>query len=108
MRLMAAAPTLGPDFVGLGSCAAWPFEATRVPHEITAPGAEPIIVIGGRNDPATSYEQAVDLAAMLESGVLISVSAEGHGQYNQGNACVDHPVNEYFLTGTAPTGPIDC
>lgn len=106
--IMAAAPTLGPDFVGLGSCAAWPFEATRVPHEITAPGAEPIIVIGGRNDPATSYEQAVDLAAMLESGVLISVSAEGHGQYNQGNACVDQPVNQYFLTGTAPTGPIDC
>lgn len=107
-RILAAAPTLGPDFIGLGSCAAWPFEATREPHEITAPGAEPIIVIGGRNDPATPYQQAVDLADMLESGVLISVDAEGHGQYGQGDACVDEPVDEYFLTGVAPTGPIDC
>ncbi len=107
-QIMAAAPTLGPDFVGLGSCAAWPFEATRVPHEITAPGAEPIIVIGGINDPATSYQQAVDLATMLESGVLISVDDEGHGQYNGGNACVDGPVNQYFLTGTAPTADLDC
>jgi pimeloyl-ACP methyl ester carboxylesterase len=107
-QIMAAAPTLGPDFVGLSSCAAWPFEATRTPHEITAPGADPIIVIGGLNDPATSYQQAVDLAGMLESGVLISVDAEGHGQYNNGNGCVDGPVNQYYLTGTAPTGDLDC
>lgn len=107
-QILEAAPTLGPDFIGLGSCAAWPFEATREPHEITAPGAEPIIVIGGRNDPATPYQQAVDLADMLESGVLISVDAEGHGQYGQGNACVDEPVNAYFLTGTAPSGDLDC
>ena len=107
-EIMQAAPTLGPDFVGIGSCAAWPFEATRAPHEITAPGADPIIVVGGLNDPATSYQQAVDLAGMLESGVLISVDAEGHGQYNNGNACVDRPINEYFLTGTAPTGDLDC
>ena len=107
-QIMAAAPTLGPDFVGLGSCAGWPVEATREPHAITAPGADPIIVIGGMNDPATPYQQAVDLAEMLESGVLISVDAEGHGQYYTGNECVDGPVNEYFLTGRAPTGQIDC
>lgn len=107
-EIMAVAPTLGPDFVGIGTCAAWPFEATRTPQEITAPGAEPIIVIGGINDPATSYEQAVELSEMLESGVLISVDAEGHGQYYSGNSCVDRPVNDYFLNGTAPTGDIDC
>lgn len=107
-QIMAAAPTLGADFVGLSTCAGWPFEATREPHAITAAGADPIIVIGGINDPATPYQQAVDLAAMLESGVLISVDAEGHGQYYKGNECVDRPVNEYFLTGVAPTGQIDC
>ncbi|WP_405219450.1 alpha/beta hydrolase [Agrococcus sp. Ld7] len=106
--IMAAAPTLGPDFVGVGSCAVWPFEPTRVPHEITAPGAEPIIVIGGLNDPATSYQQSVELAAMLESGVLITVDAEGHSQYNNGNRCVDAPVNEYFLTGSAPPADLTC
>lgn len=109
-EILAVAPTLGPGFVGLSSCAAWPFEATREPHAITAPGADPIIVIGGRNDPATPYEQAVALADMLESGVLVSVDAEGHGQYYapMPNACVDEPVNEYFLTGVAPTADLDC
>ncbi|WP_306232554.1 alpha/beta fold hydrolase [Agrococcus beijingensis] len=109
-EIMAAAPTLGPDFVGLSSCAAWPFEATREPHAITAPGADPIIVIGGLNDPATPYQQSVELAAMLESGVLISVDAEGHSQYNgvNRNRCVDEPVNEYFLTGVAPTADLTC
>ncbi len=103
------APTLWQAFTGMSTCAAWPFEATREPHVITAPGAEPIVVIGGINDPATPYEQSVTLAEQLESGVLITVDAEGHSQYNQGNACVDEPVNEYFLTGTAPAGDIaDC
>ena len=108
--IMQAAPTLGPDFVGLSSCAAWPFEATRQPHAIRAPGADPIIVIGGLNDPATPYQQSVDLAAMLESGVLISVDGEGHGQYYAPvpNPCVDAAVNEYFLTGVAPGADLSC
>lgn len=105
--IRAVAPTLWQQFSGMSTCAAWPFAATREPHVITAPGAEPIIVIGGRNDPATPYEQSVSLAEQLESGVLISVDAEGHSQYNQDNACVDDPVNEYLLTGTAPSGDID-
>lgn len=106
-EIRTVAPTLWQAFSGMSTCAAWPFEATREPHVITAPGAEPIIVIGGLNDPATPYEQSVTLAEQLESGVLISVDAEGHSQYNLDNACVDEPVNEYFLTGTAPSGDID-
>ncbi|GAA2171509.1 alpha/beta hydrolase [Agrococcus versicolor] len=107
-RIQEVAPTLWEDFTGMSICASWPFEATREPHVITAPGAEPIVVIGGRNDPATPYEQSVSLADQLESGVLISVDAEGHSQYNLGNACVDEPVNAYFLTGAAPTDDLDC
>ncbi|QCR18589.1 alpha/beta hydrolase [Agrococcus sp. SGAir0287] len=107
-EIQQVAPTLWRQFSGMSTCAAWPFAATREPHVITAPGAEPIIVIGGLNDPATPYEQSVSLADQLESGVLITVDAEGHSQYNQGDACVDDPVNEYFLTGTAPTADLDC
>lgn len=102
------APTLWPDFVGVGACASWPFEATREPHEVTAPGSNPIIVIGGLNDPATPYDWSVRLAEQLESGVLITVDAEGHSQYNQGNGCVDDPVNDYFLNGNAISDDIDC
>lgn len=107
-EVQEVAPTLWPDFVGMSTCASWPFEATREPHEITAPGANPIIVIGGLNDPATPYDWSVRLAEMLESGVLITVDAEGHSQYNGGNACVDDPVNDYFLNGNAITDDIEC
>lgn len=101
------APTVGRYFSGLSSCLDWPNAGSRDQSKIEAPGANPIIVIGGINDPATPYEQSVSLADQLESGVLITVSAEGHGQYGQGNACVDGPVSNYLLTGDAPTADID-
>ena len=101
------APTVGRYFSGLSSCLDWPNAGSRTQAPITAPGADPIIVIGGINDPATPYEQSVSLADQLESGILITVEAEGHGQYGNGNACVDTPVSEYLLTGNAPTGDID-
>lgn len=101
------APTVGRYFIGLSSCLDWPNAGSRDQSKIEAPGANPIIVIGGINDPATPYEQSVSLADQLESGVLITVSAEGHGQYGQGNSCVDGPVTEYLLTGNAPSADID-
>ncbi|WP_430592292.1 alpha/beta hydrolase [Humidisolicoccus flavus] len=107
-ELQEVAPIFGQDFAGGGICGSWPFESTREPHEINAPGANQIIVIGGTNDPATPYEWSVKTADMLDSGVLITVEAEGHGQYNSGNACVDQPVTDYFLNGTELSGDLDC
>ena len=101
------APTVGRYFVGLSSCLDWPNAGSRDQSKIEAPGANPIIVIGGINDPATPYEQSVSLADQLESGILITVDAEGHGQYGSGNSCVDAPVSNYLLTGDAPSGDID-
>ena len=106
-EVMREAPTVGRYFVGLSSCIDWPNAGSRSQEPITAPGADPIIVIGGINDPATPYEQSVTLADQLESGILITVDAEGHGQYGNGNSCVDVPVTEYLLTGNAPAGDID-
>ena len=83
-----------------------PSEADREP--IHAAGADPIVVIGTTGDPATPYEWAVALADQLSSGVLVTLVGEGHTGYNKGNACVDEPVNAYFLTGTAPSGALDC
>lgn len=107
-RVQEEAPTLGRFFVGLSSCLDWPNAGSRSLDPITAPGADPIIVIGGLNDPATHYDESVALADMLESGILITVSDEGHGQYGNGNFCVDDPVSDYLLNGNAPSGDIDC
>lgn len=107
-QVQEAAPLLSRFFIGPTSCINWPYPADRTSDEITAPGANPIVVIGGLNDPATPYQWSVDLAEQLESGVLITVDAEGHSQFNSGDPCVDDPVIEYFLTGTAPTADITC
>ena len=106
-RIQDEAPTVGRFFVGLSSCLDWPNAGSRSLDPITAPGADPIIVIGGLNDPATHYDESVALADMLESGILITVADEGHGQYGNGNMCVDEPVNDYLLNGNAPSGDID-
>jgi pimeloyl-ACP methyl ester carboxylesterase len=108
-QLRKAAPTFG-EFWGYSEklCELWPYPATGAPHEITAPGAGPIVVIGTTGDPATPYHGAVALAEALESGVLITFDGEGHTAYGRSNDCVGDAVDEYFLSGTAPEADLSC
>ncbi len=62
----------------------------------TATGAPPILVIGTSGDPATPYEWSVELADLLDSGVLFTVEAEGHTAYGS-IACVQPPVDAYLV-----------
>jgi predicted alpha/beta hydrolase family esterase len=80
----------------------------NTPHQIKAPGAKPIVVVGTTRDPATPYADAVSLAAQLDSGVLITRDGDGHTGYHEGNTCVDQAVESYFLTGTPPTDGLKC
>lgn len=110
----AAAPILGKyatydDFAVLDiACTNWPFPRAELPSSFTAEGAAPILVIGTTNDPATPYASAVSLAEQLSSGVLISYTGEGHTIYNQGVACIDDVVDEYFVNGTVPAADPMC
>lgn len=105
----AASPLFGP-YVATGSvpCSYWPAEPTNEPHEIVAPGAAPILVIGTTGDPATPYESSVALAETLESGVLLTFEGNGHTAYEQGNICIDERVDLYFLTGATPPEGTTC
>ena len=87
---LEASPTLGEVFawslVGCQGMAVEPSEASRLEgDEITAAGAEPILVVGTTRDPATPYEWAEALAAQLEPGVLLTRDGDGHTAYNSGN-----------------------
>lgn len=109
-RLLAEqAPTVAPYWSGgVDVCDVWPVPPTGTREALTARGADPIVVIGSTNDPATPYEWAVALADQLASGVLVTRVGEGHTGYNKGNACVDEAVEAYFADGTVPTDGLRC
>ena len=108
-RFEKASPTFGAIFAySLSSCAQWPIHTGRVPAEIHAAGAAPILVVGTTRDPATPLEWAEALAEQLDSGVLVRRDGDGHTGYLAGNQCVDSVVESYLVSGEVPDGTVDC
>ena len=89
-------------------CGYWPVPPTGEPQEISATGADPIVVIGTTRDPATPYEWAVQLRDQLDDAALISFDGDGHTAYTRSNACVDDAVDAYYLEGTVPEDGLTC
>ncbi len=107
-EIAQVAPTFA-DWFALGpGCETWPFQSTRTPHAVTAPGAEPILVIGTTGDPATPYLWAEALADQLESGTLLTWEGEGHTAYGRSGSCISDKVEAYFLDGTVPADGTTC
>jgi pimeloyl-ACP methyl ester carboxylesterase len=104
-----ASPVFGRVFAwGLTSCDGFTPRTDEKPPAIHAHGAQPIVVIGTTRDPATPYRWAVALSHQLDSGVLISRDGDGHTGYHQGNACVDHAVESYLVSGVVPRNGLSC
>ena len=70
-------------------------------------GAPPVLVIGNTGDAATPYENAVTVAARLESGVLVTVESDGHTAVGS-NPCVDALVASYLIGLTVPAPDTRC
>ncbi|WP_231494816.1 alpha/beta hydrolase [Cellulomonas sp. KRMCY2] len=104
----AVAPTFGKDFGLAIGCETWPFQSTVERERITAPGAEPILVVGTTGDPATPYEWSVALAEQLESGTLLSWEGEGHTAYGRANDCLNDAVDAYLVQGVVPADGLVC
>ena len=103
-----AAPRFGETTAySLLPCVFWPGAERRVPRVYTAAGAPPILVVGTLRDPATPYEWSVDLAAGLESGVLLSYDGDGHTATGK-NACVDGYAVGYLVGLVVPPAGITC
>ncbi|MCF4119552.1 alpha/beta hydrolase [Antribacter sp. KLBMP9083] len=108
-EIEAAAPTLGKSFGYSGiECTDWPFPPAEQEFDITAAGADPIVVIGTTNDPATPYKWAQALASTLESGVLVTYQGEGHTAYGRSNNCISRAVEDYLVHGTVPQDGLTC
>ncbi|MBF8191329.1 alpha/beta fold hydrolase [Nonomuraea sp. K274] len=91
-----------------GVCAHWPVRGDDTARRIDATGSAPIVVIGGKGDPATPYEWATALTAQLKTGVLVTYEGEGHGAYLSGNGCVMKTADAYLLEGKVPAQNTSC
>jgi pimeloyl-ACP methyl ester carboxylesterase len=108
-QLVAAAPvTTVPSPVGDILCQNWPFGFGGDLAPVRAEGAPPILVIGTTGDPATPYHWAQALAEQLASGILLTFDGEGHIAYDEGVACVNDVVDDFFLTGALPAADPVC
>ena len=103
------APTWG-AFLAWGSvpCGVWPIQTGKQPHKVAAPGSGPIVVVGTTRDPATIYEWSVRLRQQLSNAVLITFDGDGHTAYTRSNACVDRPIDAYYVSGTVPKDGLKC
>ena len=110
----AAAPTVGrylafDSWVRVDSvCQSWPVPPAPGPAPVAAPGAAPILLVGGSADPSTPYSWAQSLAGQLESAVLVTRVGGGHTSYARGNDCIDGVVEDYLVTGTPPSTDTVC
>jgi hypothetical protein len=84
------------------ACSNWPVPRIQPVPDYSAKGAPPIVVVGTTRDPATPYQQAVNLAHELDSGVLLSRDGDGHTAYDSGNTCIRDAVDAYLADGTVP------
>ncbi|MFB4285310.1 MULTISPECIES: alpha/beta hydrolase [unclassified Nonomuraea] len=92
----------------IGACAHWPAPGDDAAKRIDATGSGPIVVIGGKGDPATPYQWSTRLTEQLKTGVLVTYEGEGHGAYLSGNECVTTTVESYLLEGKLPAKGAGC
>ena len=88
-------------------CVSWPAPATPADHAPVAAGAPPILVVGALLDTQDAYQWSVEMAATLESGVLLRHDGTGHPSYFM-SACVEDAVNAYLLDLTLPPPNLIC
>lgn len=105
----AAHPLAGArELAYAATCAAWPVPAApRV--RVTGKGLPTTLMLNSEHDPATYYEGALAAHRALRGSRLVTVTGGGdHGQYQNGNSCVDGLVNAYLLDGAAPEHDMTC
>jgi pimeloyl-ACP methyl ester carboxylesterase len=98
----AKAPLFGPYLAYGGVTCKFFNQDTEVTIEPMTT-SNPVIVIGTTGDPATPYEWSRGLSKLLKNSRLISLTGEGHTGQGQGNACIDDQIDDFYLTGKAPT-----
>ena len=96
-------PRLTSIFYGDLPCAFWPDSAQALarPAPLTGVGYT-TFVLGATADPATPYQQGVDVYHRVADGYLITQTGGPHVIFGRGVECVDSLVSNYLATGALP------
>lgn len=76
--------------------------------EVNYSGSAPVVVIGGKNDPATPFRWAQKLTSRMgENARLVEFTGEGHGQVLV-SKCIDKIASDLFALNKLPRNGIKC
>jgi pimeloyl-ACP methyl ester carboxylesterase len=90
-------------------CAAWPVaSAERYTGPWNARTENPILVVGTRFDPNTSYANARITARRLRNAVLLTHDGYGHISFVDPSRCVVRAMGEYLVSLTPPAPGTVC
>ena len=92
---------------GLLFCEGWPEPMAPV-TATDARGADPILIVSTRHDPATPYQWGELLADRLDNAVLLTWDGRRHTAYGEGSSCIDGAVDAYLLRGELPPDGTVC
>jgi pimeloyl-ACP methyl ester carboxylesterase len=108
-KLIRDAPVLGPyNAYGDITCSGWKVGPAPFPEPFSASSSGPLLMVATTGDPATPYEEALDLSKQLVNSHLVTFKGEGHTAYDQGHSCVDKAVDNYLVAGTVPASDPEC
>lgn len=91
----------------LDTCAFWPVPPTSGPHRASAAGLPPVLVVSTTDDPATPYQDGVDLAKEL-GGALLTYKGAQHTVVFEGDHCVDGIATRYLVDLAVPPPGATC
>jgi pimeloyl-ACP methyl ester carboxylesterase len=101
-KFAQASPLFGPAFQYSNLiCAYWPVKATGNVGPLDAPGAPPILLVGGTNDPATPYKWAQAVSQQITGSVLLQRVGNGHVSYSI-STCAKQIEDAYLIDLKVP------
>jgi pimeloyl-ACP methyl ester carboxylesterase len=80
----------------------------RFTQELTAAGAPPILVVGGRLDDVSPHHWAEAMTERLEDAVLLTHEGVGHSSYRTRGPCIDDAVDTALIDGVLPADGTVC
>ncbi|MFE6844539.1 alpha/beta hydrolase [Streptomyces sp. NPDC057686] len=91
-------------------CATWPARAADgYAGPWNKPTAHPVLVVGTRYDPSTSYPDSQAMARELANARLLTHDGYGHtALFNNASSCVKTYESRYFVDGALPPPGTTC
>jgi pimeloyl-ACP methyl ester carboxylesterase len=105
----AVAPTLRLSGIGWGAMTGCigVDKVANPQHPYQVHGTPPILVVGGKHDPATPYAWSVGAASQIRNSTLLTYDGWGHGQYFK-SPCVVDATDQYLISGKLPAKGTHC